>query len=155
MTAALTDSAKMMLAQETRLVWAAMSRAVGIASRSEFIKTTSAASMAASAPLPMAAPTSAPASTGASLIPSPTNIALPFCSRICLRAASLSSGSSLAYTVSMPVFSATALALASVSPVSITVVRPACLIRPMASAASRLMVSAMTSVPAKVPSTAT
>ena len=35
------------------------------------------ASMAASAPLPIAAPTSAPASTGASLMPSPTNITAP------------------------------------------------------------------------------
>ena len=36
------------------------------------------ASIAASAPLPMAAPTSAPASTGASLMPSPTKTSLPF-----------------------------------------------------------------------------
>ena len=44
----------------------------GMAWTSELRKTTSAASMAASAPLPMAAPASAPARTGASLIPSPT-----------------------------------------------------------------------------------
>ena len=55
---------------------------LGYASMSEVMNTTSAASMAASAPLPIAAPTSAPASTGASLMPSPTNMTLPSSSRI-------------------------------------------------------------------------
>ena len=46
-------------------------------SRLEFMYTTSAASMAESAPLPIAPPTSAPVNTGASLMPSPTNITEP------------------------------------------------------------------------------
>ena len=80
--------------------------------RSAFMNTTSAASIAASAPLPIAAPTSAPASTGASLMPSPTNITAPRFSRISVSADSLSCGSRRARTSSMPTSCATASALA-------------------------------------------
>ena len=72
-TAALINNANTTFCFAIRPVSLAMDTACGIALIAEFINTTSAASIAASAPLPMAAPTSAPANTGASLIPSPTN----------------------------------------------------------------------------------
>ena len=76
-TIILIASANTTFCHEMLFVIFAMLTAYGIAFISEFINTTSAASIAASAPLPIAAPTSAPASTGASLIPSPTNITAP------------------------------------------------------------------------------
>lgn len=60
-TIALTIRANYTFCQEMELVILAMLKASGMAPISEFINTTSAASMAASAPLPIAAPTSAPA----------------------------------------------------------------------------------------------
>lgn len=81
------------------LVFFAMRRPTEIFRKSSSISTTSAASMAASEPIaPMAMPTSAPANTGASLMPSPTKAVLApssiwgIFSRIC----SLSAGSSSA-----------------------------------------------------------
>ena len=76
-TMILIASANTTFCHEILFVILAMPTASGMAYISEFMNTTSAASIAASAPLPIAAPTSAPASTGASLIPSPTNITAP------------------------------------------------------------------------------
>lgn len=81
-TSALIASANMTFCQAILVVVFAMAMDWGTACMLEVINTTSAASIAASAPLPMAAPTSAPASTGASLIPSPTNMTEPFLARI-------------------------------------------------------------------------
>ena len=96
MTSAFTASANTTFWLEIAPVLFAILIAVGIASMLEVINTTSAASIAASAPLPIAAPTSAPARTGASLIPSPTNIALPLSARSFCRISSFSAGRSFA-----------------------------------------------------------
>ena len=76
-TAILITRANITFCHAMRFVFRAMAIDWGIASTLEFINTASAASIAASAPLPMAAPTSAPRSTGASLIPTPTNRTVP------------------------------------------------------------------------------
>ena len=128
--------------------------ACGMASVEDVINTTSAASMAASAPVPMAAPTSAPASTGASLIPSPTNMTAPYLLRIFPSSFNLPSGSSFACTSSMPVAAATASAPDLESPVSITECRPSAFNFRIADTASDLIVSEITIYPANVPFTA-
>ena len=79
-TAAFTANAKITFSFAIRLVAFAIRKLSTNEVRREFINTTSAASIAASAPLPMAAPISAPAKTGASLIPSPINPSHPGCS---------------------------------------------------------------------------
>ena len=96
---------------------------------SSSISTTSAASIAASEPIaPMAIPRSAAASTGASLMPSPTNAVLspsaPFCFSI---HSTLFSGSSSLWNSSSCSSSATAAAVSLLSPVSITIFRIPCL----------------------------
>ena len=78
---------------------------------------TSAASMATSVPEPMAIPTSAWASAGASLIPSPTMaVILPWRWSFATSAA-LCSGSTSARTVSIPISAAMARATPQLSPV--------------------------------------
>ena len=129
----------------------AILRLSGTADKAEFINTTSAASIAASAPLPIAAPTSAPARTGASFIPSPTNITAPCFSLILTRLFILSSGSCLAYISSMPAAFATFFAFSSASPVSIAVKSPCLFISATASLESFLMVSFITIYPIYFP----
>ena len=86
-----------------------------------FASTKSPASMAMSVPVPMAMPTFACLSAGASLIPSPTNATMPvFCSRSTCCA--LCSGKTLAMTCLMPTCCAIACAVRSLSPVIMTVV---------------------------------
>ena len=92
---------------------------------SSSIRTTSAASMAASEPIaPMAMPISARESTGASFMPSPTKASLPFLpvsASSFSTSATLSAGSrSLRYS-SMPSFFAMYSATRPISPVSMTV----------------------------------
>ena len=153
MTRAFTARANTTFWLEIAPVLLAIRMASGMASMLDVMKTTSAASMAASAPLPIAAPTSAPASTGASLIPSPTNIALPFSARSFCKISSLSAGRSFAYTLSIPTSAATASAAASPSPVSIAERIPMDFKDLMASFASGLIVSAIWIVPASFPFT--
>ena len=116
------------------------------------MRTTSAASMAASEPMaPMAMPTSARVSTGASLMPSPTKASLWWPSssaRSVSTRSTLSAGRSCAWYSSRPSCAATAAATSSRSPVSITQRRtPAACRSPMVWAASSLTVSAMTMWP--------
>ena len=89
------------------------------------MSTTSAASMAASLPIaPIAMPMSARDSTGASLIPSPTNATFASAcedSRIFSICDTLSAGSSWLCTLSMPRLPAICSATGLASPVSITV----------------------------------
>ena len=120
--------------------------AAGTSDRLLFISTTSAASMATSAPAPMAIPISALVSAGASLMPSPTIITFPFfCnSRITL---SFPPGSTPAITSSTPAFNPTALAVRSLSPVSITTCIPIFRISRIACGLSSLMVSATAMIP--------
>ena len=85
----------------------------------------SAASIATSVPVPMAMPTSACASAGASLMPSPTIADTLASPAGALRPASaLSSGSTSARTRSMPTCAAMASAVRRLSPVSITTSSP-------------------------------
>ena len=127
--------------------------ALAILIGSSSINTTSAASIAASDPsAPMAIPISARESTGASLIPSPTNASASFpcfCSKRRSTCVTLSAGSSLLCTSLIPTSSATCCATRSSSPVSITRrFTPAALSFFMASAACGLMTSAIRICPA-------
>ena len=92
---------------------------------SSSIKTTSAASMAASLPRPpIAIPISARESTGASLIPSPTKASFSltdFLANNFSTSSTLSAGRSSLCTVSMPIVLATRSAVEALSPVNITV----------------------------------
>ena len=93
--------------------------------KSSFMMSTSAASMAMSVPAaPMAKPISACASAGASLMPSPVMAVTPYWLCRAKMACSLSSGSKLPRASSMPAWAATALAVAWLSPVSMTVRTP-------------------------------
>ena len=154
-TIILIASANTTFCHEMLFVIFAMLTASGIAFISEFINTTSAASIAASAPLPIAAPTSAPASTGASLIPSPTNITAPWLSLIFFNSDNLSCGSNFACTSSIPVSFATASALSCASPVSIAVMIPCFFTAAIASFASSFTVSEITMFPTNLPFNAT
>ncbi|CVB88142.1 Uncharacterised protein [Serratia marcescens] len=84
------------------------------------IRVMAAVSMAMSLPPPIAMPTSACASAGASLMPSPTIATRWPCACSCLIAAALPSGSTPAITRSIPASLAMALAVTGLSPVSIT-----------------------------------
>ena len=113
--------------------------------------------MATSAPVPMATPTSAWASAGASLMPSPTMATrCPWACSASMTAA-LSPGSTSAWIRegSMPTRRATDSAVARSSPVSIQTVRPCASSVRIASMASALIGSAMASIPASRPSIAT
>ena len=124
--------------------------AVTIRRGSSSIKTISAASIAASDPIaPIAMPISALASTGASLMPSPTKATLSFGdffeAIISSTFATLSAGSSSACTSSTESFEATWSAAAFASPVSITVfVTPFFLSSRIACAECSLMTSEIT-----------
>ena len=117
------------------------------------MNTTSAASMAASEPMPpMATPTSARESTGASLMPSPTNTSAPlslFSFKSASTRSTLSAGKSCACTSSSPSSAPTRSPTACASPVSITVfLTPNSLSLRMASVASGFTSSEMTRCPA-------
>ena len=124
--------------------------AAGTSERRLFISTTSAASIATSAPAPMAMPISALVSAGASLTPSPTMMTFPFffSSRITL---SLPSGSTPAITSSTPAFAPIALAVRSLSPVSITTRMPIFCISFIACGLSSLIISATAIMPQSSP----
>ena len=124
---ALMPSANTMFWCTMRRVRRAMRIASAIFAGSSSISTTSAASMAASEPsAPMAMPTSARDSTGASLMPSPTKARF---SLGCFAASSFSIWSTLspgkrpAWYSSRPSCCATACATGCASPVSMTVLR--------------------------------
>ena len=124
-TANLTPRANQMFCFTIRRVFREIRMAVTIFAGLSSMRTTSAASMAASDPrAPMAMPTSARVSTGASLMPSPTKASTApgvLASNSRSTWATLSAGSSWAWYSSSPRSPATDLAVASVSPVSITV----------------------------------
>ena len=127
---------------------------------SSSIRTISAASIAASEPiLPIAIPMSALVSTGASLIPSPTNARRSFCFSAFKSASTCSTlppGNSSACTSSIPSVCATVSAASLRSPVSMTVcLTPTCFISRIASFAPSLMVSEMTTAPSNTPLHAT
>ena len=124
------------------------------------IRTTSAASMAASEPrAPMAIPISARESTGASLIPSPTNASFSFSLLSCNSFSTqltLSAGSSSLCTSSNFNSPATCSATVLLSPVSIThFFTPEFFRDAMASFAPSLITSEIRMYPAYFPSTAT
>ena len=124
------------------------------------IKTTSAASIAASDPSPpIAIPRSALASTGASLMPSPTKASVfpdGLLSRSFSNSETLSAGKSSAWNSSSPMAEATYSPTSRLSPVSITVfVTPSALRALIASAESALILSETTMCPTYVPSTLT
>ena len=122
--ASLTPRANTMFSRTMAMHLRPMRMALAIITGSSSISTTSAASMAASEPrAPMAIPTSARASTGASLMPSPTKASrspLPFSAKSCSTQSTLSAGSSPARYSRMPTWSATFSATEALSPVSIT-----------------------------------
>ena len=123
--------------------------AAGTSARSLFISTTSAASIAIAVPEPIAIPTSACASAGASLMPSPTiATAPPFAAAWnSLSALALSPGSSSARNSSSLSSAAMACATALLSPVSIALLMPRDLSRATASAAPGLSRSPMPITP--------
>ena len=110
--------------------------------------------MATSVPVPMAMPTSACASAGASLMPSPTipTIFFSCCKRLISPA--LSAGKTSAKTLVMPTCAATAAAVRWLSPVIITTASPNFCSDSMASLDSALSVSATATIPANCPFTA-
>ena len=119
------------------------------------MSTTSPASTATSVPLPIAMPTSACASAGASLTPSPTmaTTAPATCSR--RTSATFPSGSTPATTRSTPAAAPMALAVRSLSPVSITTESPKPCRRSIACRELARMGSDTATRPASIPSTAT
>ena len=124
--------------------------AAGTSLKRLFIRTTSAASIAMSVPAPIAIPISARVRAGASLIPSPTMATLP-CSlreRITL---SLPSGRTPAMTSSTPAWAPIALAVRSLSPVSMTTRIPIFCNSLIACGLSSLMTSATAMMPASLP----
>ena len=127
--------------------------AAGRSERRLFISTTSAESIAMSEPAPIAMPMSALVRAGASFIPSPTIITLPFCCNFAT-ALSFPSGRTPAITWSTPAFSPIVLAVRSLSPVSITTRIPIFRISFIASGLSSLIVSATAMIPQSLPSRA-
>ena len=149
----LTPSAKMMFCQTIVMVLRATRIAREMLDGLSSMSTTSAASIAASEPIaPMAMPTSARVSTGASLMPSPTKASLPLPDSAASSASTrstLSPGSSCAWNSSSPSRLATAAATSSRSPVSMTVrLTPAACRSRIVCSASAFMVSAITMWPA-------
>ena len=124
--------------------------AAGTSLRRLFISTTSAASSATSAPAPMAMPTSARVSAGASLMPSPTIATLPRSRRRRI-SASLPSGSTPAITRSTPAAAPMARAVRSLSPVSMTTSMPIFRSSRTACGLSGLMTSATAMTPRSLP----
>ena len=110
--------------------------------------------MAISVPAPIAMPTSARASAGASLIPSPTMATfLPCC---CKRriSVSLSCGKTSATTRSAPTSFCMACAVRALSPVSITTSSPMRFISSMAARLVGFTLSARAIMPSSMPSRA-
>ena len=105
----------------------------GTSIRSLFINTMSADSIAMSVPAPMAMPTSARASAGASLMPSPTIATFLPCSCSARTFSSLSCGKTSARTVSTPICFPIASAVRALSPVSMITSMPISRIRAIAS----------------------
>ena len=120
--------------------------AAGMSDSRSFISTTSAASMATSEPEPIAIPTLALVSAGASFTPSPAMATTPFAisSRITL---SLSPGSTPAITSSTPACFPIASAVTGLSPVSITTLMPMLCSSSIPRGLSSLMVSATAIMP--------
>src|SRR5213592_2421272 len=110
MSSTLYPNAQIRFQRIVRIVRRASSIAVYTASRSPRISVTSDASMATSVPVPMAIPTSACASAGASLIPSPTitMCAPPFWRCSFFTRSAFCDGSTSAITSSIPTSAATA-----------------------------------------------
>ena len=158
--ATFTATANTMFWWAIRSVWRAMRMATATSDGLSSISTTSAASMAASDPMaPIAMPTSARASTGASFMPSPTNARVASSSRESISPStwsSLSWGRSSAWNSSIPSSRATTSAVTSRSPVSMTVRRTPCsLSARTACPASGFTSSETCTCPAYAPSTAT
>ena len=112
-------------------------------------------STATSVPAPMAIPTSAVASAGASFTPSPTMATLRPPSWKRLTAAALSAGRTCAATSSMPRRRATESATAWLSPVIIATRTPRACSESIASLDSGRISSSMATRPATAPSTTT
>ena len=123
----------------------------GTSKRSLRMSTMSALSMATSVPAPMAMPTSARASAGASLMPSPTMATRPSPARRRI-SRSLPSGSTPAMTSSAPTSRWMAAAVRSLSPVSITVRMPMSFSTARAAALEGFTVSATATMPRSSPS---
>src|SRR4028119_2367471 len=122
------------------------------ARRSPRTRVRSEASMATSAPVPIARPRSARASAAASLTPSPTIATTLPCSCRRRTTSTLSAGSTSAITSSMPTASATERATVPLSPVSRTGVSPRPRSCRAASAEVSWTASATTSTPRAAPS---
>ncbi len=105
--------------------------------------------------MPIANPTSAPASAGASFMPSPTIATFSPCSCSLVISLALSSGSTSAIKSSTPTSSATVAAVARLSPVSITTFIPDSRSLATASWESGLIGSDTPSRPSGSPSRAT
>ena len=123
--------------------------------RSLPIKTTSALSRATSVPEPIATPTDACISAGASFTPSPTMATLWPCSVSLFTYSNLSSGRSSEAISSTPSFQPTSSAIDFASPVSSTVLRRIDFRDRIASCASGRSVSAICRVPKNRPPRAT
>ncbi len=119
------------------------------------MRTISPLSIATSVPLPMAIPTSACASAGASLIPSPTNATTSRRSWRARTSCAFSCGSTPAWTFSIPTSRAIAFAVRGLSPVIIVTVRPIRFKSAIAVLVVGLSVSAMARMPASSPPAAT
>ena len=129
--------------------------AVTASRRSFFIRIMSALSMATSVPAPIAIPTSAAASAGASLIPSPIIATLCPCAFNSLTFFSLSCGSTSATTSAIPSFCRTASAVRRLSPVSMMTLTPIFSHALIASWEVALTVSDTPMMPKNLPSCAT
>ena len=116
-----------------------------------FMSTTSAPSLATSAPAPIARPTSARARAGESLMPSPTMATRWPASCSSRTTRSLSAGSTSAMTCPTPTRRAMACAVSSLSPVSMTVRTPSASSAATASLPVGLSSSATAIVPMSAP----
>ena len=159
-TSSFTAMANTTFCMAMPMVRRAMAMAVAILDGLSSMSTTSAASIAASEPsAPMAIPTSARASTGASLMPSPTKTVFSLSVSVFKMFSimlTLSAGRSSEWHSSMHSFCATSSPTSRRSPVSMTVFfTPSSFREPMASCESSLMMSATTIWPTYTPSTAT
>ena len=130
-------------------------RAFTMARRSPLTRVMPALSMAMSVPVPIAMPTSARASAGASLMPSPAIATTCPSAWSVATAACFPAGVMPARTSSMPSSCATARAVVSLSPVSITMRRPAVRRASRLSTACGLTGSRTATKPAGPPSIAT
>src|SRR5712691_6757834 len=137
-----------------RIVAAESRRARTMPVRSPLSSVTPALSMATSVPVPIAMPTSAAASAGASLTPSPAMATTRPSRRSCSTTALFWSGSTSASTSVMPRRRATACAVVLLSPVSITTRKPSWVSACSAAGVVDFTGSAMARMPETLPSTA-